>query len=1107
MKKIILPGSILLALVIALTAVLLVFLPKGGNPGKEELDKETEEETEDALYLPFYRNESKVGYSAEVLGTAPRQTPEVGDGGLPAYPVYGTVLYGSGTDTNPEEKAALLAENALLCAGTATYDGMDEEGNLYLSGESLGRKLYKHTAAAGMYLGDVSDDEPALVKKITVQARRSGNHITGLYAPAGEVLKIEMSEEDLLRTGGVTVEIGQALSNGQANNIWAAREFNRMPVILNTMTVTSAVGYVGSFFGGPVYIKPVNAGTGFSVTISSGVAYSHFILGYTTEEEFSANAHSSAPYFDLEVWDDGVRFSGPEVYAAKFSYSELTDAARLWEKIASVSNRVPSGSADIGINFLFDCFVAAGAAVAFVGRNTVNCPLSWMSAALDYDSFVSSGAWGCIHEYNHHYQRFGFAPGDEVTNNAVSLVSYSLFTDISSARTLSGGLTDWNRYTDPSRVLKKTIEAAQNGAANSDLDAYANILHGFGQDAFLTATKLGNGGGGADVWLRALCEATHRDMTYYFTELLHQTVSESVLEEIAAKNYPMYVPVATVYQTGGSYQKDGERVDYETVRPFRINRGAATVLDFTQELVLPEGFSYRIKSLTSPRYGTLVESGQGVYTYTPDPAHESSGKMTLTVEITREDGAFAVEDKQLTLELRQGANDKVLERTVYTYSSENLYQSAEEAYGKGYAGYETVTVEDNVNPVQNGNTEIWVPNPSGNAVMEIRGKIYIERDGDYRLALRGRRSVALYTSSDGVTYSPAATLVNDVGDDKFHLEQENSYADFTLKAGEYLYFKAVLLVDRARAYIGVGWGRFEGNEVSVGYLTGAYRNAADPSEKFESENYYPRNYRETVSTLPETHPVVVETNYSPWKEGYEEGYFSIENLFDGDLTNFIHSDRTGITAENPFELTVDLGKTVSANVLTIYGEPTRKYQPKNFLLYGGTDLSDLKLLTEVTNAAVTNDNVTVTFSECELRYYKLVVTDTYAPGTKYIAMRGLELSLSFSGVLHSPYEEMFVCRGGWELENTLSTFGRLYRGEDASMEFSFTGRRFAVFSLFGEEYDGFEVYIDGEKVDDVSLYGNGERALSYLSPDLGEGTHVVTIKSKTAFNVDGIVLL
>ncbi|MDE6355743.1 MAG: hypothetical protein K2L67_00670 [Clostridia bacterium] len=48
---------------------------------------------------------------------------------------------------------------------------MDKDGKLYYNGEpSLDkngkqRVLYKHTAAAGMYLGDVSDREAGVVKR------------------------------------------------------------------------------------------------------------------------------------------------------------------------------------------------------------------------------------------------------------------------------------------------------------------------------------------------------------------------------------------------------------------------------------------------------------------------------------------------------------------------------------------------------------------------------------------------------------------------------------------------------------------------------------------------------------------------------------------------------------------------------------------------------------------------------------------------------------------------------------------------------------------------------------------------------------------------------
>ena len=146
-----------------------------------------------------------------------------------------------------------------------------------------------------MYLGDVDDSEAGIIKKLTFSPRSYGRYynVTGVYAPAGEVIKIEMSEEDMNATNGITIHIGQALYNGKANNIWTAKNaMNRMPVIMSTFVINKTTAtldngvytaYVGSFLGGPIYV--VHEGVNFSVTISGGVRYSHYIYGYTTEKE------------------------------------------------------------------------------------------------------------------------------------------------------------------------------------------------------------------------------------------------------------------------------------------------------------------------------------------------------------------------------------------------------------------------------------------------------------------------------------------------------------------------------------------------------------------------------------------------------------------------------------------------------------------------------------------------------------------------------------------------------------------------------------------------------------------------------------------------------
>ena len=1078
----------------------------GGNPDGEPAPPDnggdiTPPEEDLAPWSYGVYNPSKVGYSAEYISSYSRTPPAISDGGLERYPAYGTVL----PDASEGEKEAIIAENLTLIAGTSTYDSMDAEGNLYLNGAPTGQKLYKHTASAGMYEGDVSDDEPAVVKRISYVPRGTyGNLLTGLYAPAGEVVTIEMSAEDARATGGLIVYIGQALTNGAQNNIWAARDFVRMPNICNKMETEGECSYVGSFLGGPVYLAPRKNCRSFSVTISGAVSYPHYIHGYTSRKEYEELQKSTAPYFDLEVWDDAVRHSGPAFRASKFGYDELVEAAELWDKIACVSNRVPAGSGgDTGINFLYDPFIAAGSMVAFVGRHTVNCPIACLTAALDARSATENASdefWGCIHEFNHHYQRFGFYPGDEVTNNAVSIAEYTLFTRISSNRSENGQgnyAVSWNRYTDPAWSLSRTIATDE---ANSALDSYTNLIHSFGQDAFIKAAQNGGGSGGANVWYKAVSDATGYDMTYYFTQLLHQQVDEQLTAQYAAANLPVYVPVATVYQTGAGYLSGGERVYVRTAQPYIIRPDKPFTLNLRDSLIVPQGFSFKVKSLTSPASGTLEEQGEGVYVYTPSGVGRS-GEMVLTLGISRDDGAFAVEDVQLVIELEASYSNAPLTRTTYVYDSDSMYSSAEDAYNAAYAGYSSVSSGDNVNRIQNGNCEIWEPEHAPYAVMELSGKVIAPSDGKYRLALRGRYHAAMYLSVDGQNYTLAGSLRDAPRTDTYFLDDPSTYTDLSLVKGQPVYFKLVLLVTRSDAYIGLGMGKFNGESVRISHVYNGQHTLCEERQPFKSAYFYSRQYVYDAAQNVSRNQSPVWAQYSPWSDEY-----ALDNLFDGDDTNFIHSDRTRISADNPFGLTVDLGGVYSVNRIRIYGEPSRQYQPKNFVLYGGISPDQLHEIVAVENVERVGNDVIIDFDDMQMRYYKIIVTDTHS-GLGYIAFRRIaaeHVNAALEGAtLITPDGAEYS--GDWRFEPGLYSFGHIYSADNGRVQFKFTGSRLGILSFDGADCQGFDVYIDGEFSGSAEFGGNNVNKLTYVSAQLSEGGHSVELRGKN-FNVEGFVL-
>lgn len=837
-----------------------------------------------------YSAMTEVGFSATVEGEVERKksvatypdgtlrTDEGATFGNDEYPKYGYTLnsvIGASAEMT-QARQDLIEESDYYCAlgtrnnsgngnnGDATFTWMDANGYLYsgttanpvhaVNADGTNRQLYKHSAAAGMYYGgykdtdDLLDSEPGIVKKITLRPRGYSSYsVTGVYAPAGEIIKITISEADMNATGGLTIHIGQALYNGQSNNIWAAKgQMQRFPNVLNTMNVNKDTAtlengyytaYVGSFLGGPLYIR--NTSAAFTATISGGVAYSHFILGYTTEEEFEKNRQSSAPYFDLEVWSYGVLHSGTKYQAQNYSYDDLYKAAVLWEKVASVTT---TGS-NQGIVFLYEPFVAAGAAVAFPGRSSVNCPTGWMTNSLNYNTMVSSGAWGNFHEYHHNFQGYGVGNGGEVTNNGMTLVSYALFTKISSKRGISSyggqGLGGWNNYTSATWALNDLLSIRNGGSPSNGkqgLALYATLLHNFGANNYIQA-KVKGGGQSYQAYANAWEAVTHNNMSYYFNEVLKGGIKSTAPDE-----YPMFVPVSSVYQTGRSYMYDGEKRYFNTMQPYVIPYGEEFNVDLSQynapngqyasgSIVIPDNFEYKVKSISQPKNGTIEVVDGYNFKFKPN-SEKLSGQIIVTLEIKEKSNKFKVDDVDLVLEFEQSheTNKMTLERTTYTYTAETMYKDAKTAYESSFAGYGKVVEKANhINPTQNCNTDIWFyPNTDenhnkypnapesyffhSNTVEVIDGKLYFEEAGKYRIYLRGRSNCAVYYSTDGKNYKYGAAITEEtkgVGHANFFTNDPTTYFDVDLEEHSWVHVREVLIVqETARSYIGLGYAQW-----------------------------------------------------------------------------------------------------------------------------------------------------------------------------------------------------------------------------------------------------------------------------------------------------------
>ncbi len=1122
--------------------------------------------------------------------------------GVKVYPTYGRVLKGY----TVEERNGLIKESHALAPSPTwkslgIYNGIDSEGYLLKNGqrilystndgsndgseeaegeiisggnevgledgESLEegstsinkqynlhyRMLYKHTASLTHFGGGPSDDEPRIIKKITAltHAKLESTTITGLYAPAGEVIKFEMSLSDYQAAGGLRVLIGQNYNLYQHVSMETSGSgikgngLNRMPDILSIFQYNNANGgvnidgdtvtfYVGSFLGGPIYFRPIknDVERKISVTISGAVKYQHFILGVTTPEEYEFNKTSTAPYFDLEVFDS-VRFTTHKYASSNglalkdFTYENCTDAAVLWDKIAEVSTRVRwngLSGASAPVYIIGDCYIAAGAAFANPGRNGVVCPPSWLAEALNYNRFVNSGSWGTMHEYNHCWQGYGLKNSGEVGNNAVTLVSYTLYTRISQSRTTATGWGNgsWNRFTDPSRALGELLNLGSNGSIREDLSVYATLIHNIGQDMFIGAAK-GGKDSGATVYYNNLVNSTHMDMTYYFTDVLHlgvdssRGITQAAVDATKAKNYPMFVPVASVYQVGRSIKYDGNKQYITTAQPFSYGTGEFT-MDFSNKnnfangswvskaLVIPDGFNVTVKSVTQPVNGTVQYLGDNKVKYIPKSGEDGlySGNFIVTLGITKDNGDFIVDDVDLVINLKQGTSTD-LNRTTYTYTNAASVPSSDAVYNENtksfdFGTYASTQTRKNVCS-QETNTQIWGAGRTylgdtynadnyeeleiGKTIQVLDGVMYFSNPNTYRLTLKGRGKGTLYLSYDGgATWEKAFTFDRKSG----NAYVNNEYYEHELtENNKYVYFKVVFQVTyNWQDFFGIGVASKQADgsfsafsnasaipESSIGVHSATIKNS---SKKFETEYHFQNSYRYSytgIEKIPCSTTQFVSINREAW-----DNTLLIANMFDGNTNTFYHSksgEENYITEEKPLELVVDFGSVRKVNSVTFNGfngKVGNNGMVKSFKIYGSTDGTNYTLITEQTDSAANNKVMTFNFDEVSIRYYKLVVTKT--DNGRYFAMNSIDFSYSISfvkGYMVTPHDSNVAYSGEWGTKNVLCDYGIIYTaGEGAYVEYTFTGSRVAYFADMSDDYGTVDIYLDGKLVaSDISL--------------------------------------
>ncbi len=333
--------------------------------------------------------------------------------------------------------------------GEAVYPGGYADGK-FIKNEIKNNTFKKHPAAENFYSQDVLPTTKAVDMQFTMSTAPYGPQTLGLYAPAGEVITLQFSKEQLdkFKASDAAIEIKindnfwdlKNRKNG-SGNYETGRVSNRYPriqssFILDNKTwdeMTAENNYTFAFgtpFGGNIsinFIKPVlsnvNAlsfGDPIQFRINNAVKSLSYFDGLTTLEDWNKQIKEvmdgtiSSPSIAIlsSLYSANIPFTDPlhhiscSLTADQFVYPK--ECAKEWNDFLYLSNNF--GARYQGINRLqvLDmqfCNSIWDGASAIGGGMIFYCPIEWgVGSFLKGAGSVNFDNWGTIHEINHNFE-------------------------------------------------------------------------------------------------------------------------------------------------------------------------------------------------------------------------------------------------------------------------------------------------------------------------------------------------------------------------------------------------------------------------------------------------------------------------------------------------------------------------------------------------------------------------------------------------------------------------------------------------------------------------------------------------------------------------------
>ncbi|MGM0493169.1 MAG: M60 family metallopeptidase [Armatimonadota bacterium] len=274
--------------------------------------------------------------------------------------------------------------------------------------------------AARVWPGAVADDAPRTDRPLQVDCSTWGWKSTGLYAPPGEVIEVELA--DGAAAAGLGLRIGSC-----TDRLWHKAEWQRVPEISRHFALNAPVTRAANAFGGLIYLTvPRDCDLAVAeVVLRGAVEAPLFVLGETDVDDWRARIRNfPAPRAELAAHK--VTLTVPSGVIRDLDNPR--PLLRLWDRVMDLNADLaahPGRERDRPLRYCADVQISAGWMHA---GYPIMVPAVTAERLVDYDHLLNEGDWGFFHEMGHMHQSgdWTFGGAGEVTVNLFTLYVFDM---------------------------------------------------------------------------------------------------------------------------------------------------------------------------------------------------------------------------------------------------------------------------------------------------------------------------------------------------------------------------------------------------------------------------------------------------------------------------------------------------------------------------------------------------------------------------------------------------------------------------------------------------------------------------------------------------------